>query len=55
MERGEILGLEIDRKALRDIFGRHLSGERDYAWGLWPILSLALWEREHFSGRGVCI
>lgn len=46
--RQEILGLEIKPQALGDLFGRHLKGLHDYAWGLWPLLSLALWvERYH--------
>lgn len=51
LERGEILGVELDATALRRIFERHLSGEMDLAWGLWPLLSLALWERRHLAGR----
>jgi len=43
LKRDEILGLEVERKALRELFSLHLTGERDYAWGLWPLLSLALW------------
>lgn len=52
IDRGEILGLELDRRALRDTFGQHLSGTRDLAWGLWPILNLALWERHHLPSHG---
>lgn len=51
IDRGEILGLALDRPALREAYGQHLSGARDLAWGLWPILNLALWERHHFAGR----
>lgn len=48
MKRDEILGLGIERKALRELFNLHLAGERDYAWGLWPILSLALWVDKYY-------
>ncbi len=48
LERNELLGLGLDRSALRRIFDSHLKGERNLAWGLWPLLSLALWERRHF-------
>ena len=49
--RDEILGLPIDRPALRMLFHRHLNGQRDYAWGLWPLLSLALWAERYLCGR----
>ena len=48
LKRDEILGLEIDGKALRELFALHLAGERDYAWGLWPLLSLALWVDKYY-------
>lgn len=52
LHRNEILGLEIDRKALRELFELHLSGRRNFAWGLWPLLSLGLWmETHHHSSR----
>lgn len=48
LKRDDILGLEIERKALRELFDLHLTGERDYAWGLWPLLSLALWVDKNY-------
>jgi len=48
LKRDEILGFEIERKALRDLFALHLTGDRDYAWGLWPLLSLALWVDKYY-------
>jgi asparagine synthase (glutamine-hydrolysing) len=48
LKRDEILGFEIERKALRELFNLHLTGERDYAWGLWPLLSLALWVDKYY-------
>jgi asparagine synthase (glutamine-hydrolysing) len=48
LKRDEILGLEIERKALRELFTLHLKGERDYAWGLWPLFSLALWADKYY-------
>ena len=47
LKRDEILGLRIDTKALRKLFALHLSGQVDYGWGLWPLLSLALWVDKH--------
>ncbi len=48
LSRDEILGLRIDKKALRTLFNQHVSGQRDYAWGLWPLLSLSLWVDKHY-------
>jgi asparagine synthase (glutamine-hydrolysing) len=49
LKRSDILGLEINRKALSKIFERHIRGESNYAWGLWPLLSLALWVDRHYN------
>ena len=48
LSRDEFMGQSIDRKALRALYDRHLSGEADFAYGLWPLLSLALWQEHHF-------
>jgi asparagine synthase (glutamine-hydrolysing) len=50
LARDHLLGLPLDRHALADLFGRHQRGE-NHAWGLWPLLSLALWARRHLEGR----
>lgn len=44
MTRESLAGVPLDRKALRALYQRHLDG-RDFGWGLWPLLSLALWEQ----------
>jgi asparagine synthase (glutamine-hydrolysing) len=49
LKRNDILGLEINRAALRRIFERHVNGRYNYARGLWPLLSLALWEKQYHS------
>lgn len=49
LRKPDIMGLEINRKALSKIFDQHVSGERNYAWGLWPLLSLALWADRHHN------
>jgi len=49
LKRDEILGLRIDKKALRELFSLHLSNQGDYSWGLWPLLSLALWVDKHYD------
>jgi len=47
LNRDDILGLPINKKALRELFDLHLDGGRNYAWGLWPLLSLCLWNDRH--------
>lgn len=49
--RDDILGLPLNKIAVRAIFDRHLSGQANFDWMLWMLLSLALWERRHFSAR----
>jgi asparagine synthase (glutamine-hydrolysing) len=49
IDRDDFLGQRIDRQALLSLYQRHLSGAENHARGLWPLLSLALWEDHHFS------
>ncbi len=51
IEREEILGLPLNKAAVRAMFDRHLSGQVNYDWVLWMLLSLALWEQRHFTAR----
>lgn len=51
LARQEIMGLSLDKKALSEMFYQHLSGINDYAWGLWVLLSLALWEKRYLRGK----
>jgi len=51
MSRDNLLGVAIDRRALRKLYDRHVDGTEGFAWGLWPLLSLALWERRYVSDR----
>jgi asparagine synthase (glutamine-hydrolysing) len=55
LKRTDILGLEINRGALRRVFESHINGRCNHAPGLWPLLSLALWEKKHYSGSPVSI
>jgi asparagine synthase (glutamine-hydrolysing) len=48
IKRDEFFGQRIDKQALRNLYDRHLSGNEDHAAGLWPLLSLALWQEHHF-------
>jgi asparagine synthase (glutamine-hydrolysing) len=43
--RQEILGLPLNRAAVRGIFDQHLARQANYGWLLWVLLSLVLWER----------
>jgi asparagine synthase (glutamine-hydrolysing) len=49
LNQTDILGLEINRKVVREVFDQHVHGKRNYAKGLWPLLSLALWTRKYRS------
>jgi asparagine synthase (glutamine-hydrolysing) len=49
--RKEIVGLSINQKAVQQMFNLHLSERVNYDWGLWVLLSLALWEKQHYSAR----
>lgn len=48
LKRTDILGLELNRRVLRRVFESHINGRCNYARGLWPLLSLALWEKRYF-------
>ena len=47
--RDNFFGQRIDKRALRSLFDLHLSRDEDHAPGLWPLLSLALWENHHLD------
>ncbi len=49
LDRSDILGMEIDHKAMQKIYKQHLNGQAELAWGLWPLLSLSLWEQRHYQ------
>jgi asparagine synthase (glutamine-hydrolysing) len=49
LSRDALMGIALDRKSLRKLYQQHLSGSIDVAWGLWPLLSLALWERRYLG------
>ncbi|MEQ1846183.1 MAG: asparagine synthase-related protein, partial [Nitrospira sp.] len=49
LKQTDILGLEINRGALRRVFEQHVQGKRNHAKGLWPLLSLALWTKKYRS------
>ena len=55
LKRTEILGKEINRGALRRVFECHINGRCNHARGLWPLLSLALWEEKHYVSTPVSI
>jgi len=45
------LGLEVNQRHLREMNNQLLTGNRDMAWGLWQLLSLALWQERYLSRR----
>ena len=49
--REDFFGRRMDTDALRQLYDRHLSGDEDFAFGLWPLLSLAFWQERHFDQR----
>jgi asparagine synthase (glutamine-hydrolysing) len=51
LARKEILGLPIDQKQLHLMFQQHCDNLDDHARALWTLLSLALWERQHYDRR----
>jgi asparagine synthase (glutamine-hydrolysing) len=52
LQRDEIIGLAVDRTAVRELFEQHRSGRADHHWLLWVLLSLTLWERTHYRAHG---
>ncbi|MGP0591595.1 asparagine synthase (glutamine-hydrolyzing) [Nitrospira sp. T9] len=49
LKRDEMLGVEVNKKALRKLYDLHLDGRSNYSWGLWPLLSLSLWMNKHYQ------
>ncbi len=48
INRQDLLGLRINKDNLSSFFQDHLDG-KNWAWGLWILLSLALWEDRYFK------
>lgn len=42
-----LFGLEFDQKALRRFFNAHIQGQADNSWGMWILLSAALWQEKN--------
>ena len=55
LSRKEILGHQWDRAAIQELFDAHVSGRKSHTWGLWLLLSLALWEDRHFKNRSAVL
>ena len=53
LSKDDFLGVPVDRKAMRDVFEKFLKGQFNSAWGLWLLLSFALWSERHFTHRTV--
>jgi len=52
LTRDSLAGVPVDRRALRALYQEHLDERQDFGWGLWPLLSLALWEQCHGRAGG---
>jgi len=46
LTRDTLVGIPVNRQAMRAMYQEHLNGQ-DHGWGLWPLLSLALWEKRY--------
>ncbi len=47
LKRDSLAGVALDKAALRGLYRQHLEERVDFGWGLWPLLSLALWEQRY--------
>ncbi|HEY5952017.1 MAG TPA: asparagine synthase (glutamine-hydrolyzing) [Kofleriaceae bacterium] len=47
LDRRELLGMPLRGSAVAALDAQLRAGDRSKAWGLWLLLSLALWERKH--------
>lgn len=47
MDRTDLLGVPLNRRALAEVERELRAGDRTKAWGLWMLLALALWARTH--------
>ena len=47
--RKELLGQPVNTHSIRAIFKRHLEGGVDYGRALWVLLSLVLWQEQHYQ------
>ena len=48
LNRKDFLGLPFNSASAKEMFAKHQRGDGDYGYGLWVLLSLALWEERHF-------
>ncbi|HSV75390.1 MAG TPA: asparagine synthase-related protein, partial [Chthonomonadales bacterium] len=46
--RSDVLGVPLRRQHVAAFVDEHLRGATDRGWGIWILLSLALWERRHY-------
>ncbi|MDA0348268.1 MAG: asparagine synthase (glutamine-hydrolyzing) [Verrucomicrobia bacterium] len=49
LSRDNILGLEISKPQMKALFSEHCERKADHSWGLWPLLSLTIWEKKFLS------
>jgi asparagine synthase (glutamine-hydrolysing) len=51
LRRDAILNVSVDRAAMRALVRAHQTREADFGWGLWVLLSGALWEDRYLHKR----
>jgi asparagine synthase (glutamine-hydrolysing) len=49
IQQKELLGMPINRQAMRNFFQKHITSQCNHARGLWTLLSLALWQKKYYS------
>lgn len=47
LSRKDLFGLPVETSALRRVYQEHLSGKMNREWGLWILLSAALWQDKY--------
>lgn len=51
LARDELVGIPLARPAVRAMVEALAAGDRSKTWGVWSLLSLALWHRRHVEQR----
>jgi asparagine synthase (glutamine-hydrolysing) len=49
LNRDDILGMEINKLQMKVLFDEHCGARANHSWGLWPLLSLAIWEQKYLG------
>lgn len=49
LSRRDLLGIPLDRAALRRLESEFKAGRPELGWAFWALLSLSMWERAHYE------